>query len=322
MERAASWSPAPGQEVVAVTSGEHGWTVSIEAESGGECPDCGARSRSRHSSYLRVLQDLPAQGVAVKVTARVVRWRCRNEQCSRQIFAERIPELAAPFARRTSRVALIVRLFGHVAGGRPSERLLSRLGMPAGHTAVLRSVKKAARVQVARPCLRIAGIDDWAWQKGATYGTVIVDLERRQIVDLLADRSADAIAEWLEGHPEVEAVVRDRAGLYAEGARRGAPQACQVADRFHLLQNFRATIERQLGRLEAPIRAMRSLCESPATPGSARTMSAAEHERIARRVRTAARQAVFDQVRALYDAGHTATEIALELGLGRRRTQR
>ncbi len=201
--------------------------------------------------------------------------------------------------------------------------------MPAGHTAVLRSVKKAARAQAARPSLRVAGIDDWAWQKGATYGTVIVDLERRQIVDLLADRSANAIAAWLEGHPEVEAVVRDRAGLYAEGARRGAPQAYQVADRFHLLQNFRATVERQLGRLEGPIRAMQPQStsnetpfEAPVTTGPAQIIRAAERERVARRVRTAARQTVFDQIRALYDAGHTTTEIALKLGLGRRRTQR
>jgi len=94
----------------------------------------------------------------------------------------------------------IVRLFGHSAGGRPSERLMARLGM--------------------------------------TYGTVIVDLERRQVVDLLADRSAATAADWFKGHPEIEVVSRDRAGLYADAARQGAPQARQIADRFHLLKNF------------------------------------------------------------------------------------
>jgi hypothetical protein len=86
------------------------------------------------------------------------------------------------------------------------------------------------------------------------YGTVIVDLERRQVIDLLADRSAATTADWFKRHPEIEVVSRDRAGLYADAARQGAPQARQIADRFHLLQNFRETIERQLGRLEAPIR--------------------------------------------------------------------
>ena len=147
-------------------------------------------------------------------------------------------------------MAGIVRLFGHAAGGRPSERLLARLGMPVGHTTILRHVKRGARGGTAT--LRVAGIDDWAWKKGMTYGTMIVDLERRQVVDVLADRSADSTAEWLRGHPEVEIVSRDRAGLYADGARQGAPQARQIADRFHLLLNVREAVERQLGGLGAP----------------------------------------------------------------------
>ena len=113
-----------------------------------------------------------------------------------------------------------------------------------------------ATCEVRRLCgsatLRVAGIDDWAWKKGTTYGTMIVDLERRQVVDVLADRSADSTAEWLRGHPEVEIVSRDRAGLYADGARQGAPQARQIADRFHLLLNVREAVERQLGGLGAP----------------------------------------------------------------------
>ena len=121
--------------------------------------------------------------------------------------------------------------------------------MPVGHTTILRHVKRGARGGTAT--LRVAGIDDWAWKKGMTYGTMIVDLERRQVVDVFADRSADSTAEWLRVHPEVEIVSRDRAGLYADGARQGAPQARQIADRFHLLQNFREAVERQLGGLSA-----------------------------------------------------------------------
>ena len=130
---------------------------------------------------------------------------------------------------------------------------MRRLGMPVSDTTILRSLKEHARVRSDNGAVHVAGIDDGAWRKGANYGTIIVDLERRRVVDLLADRSAATTASWFKDHPEVEVVSRDRAGLYAEAARQGAPQARQVADRFHLLQNFRESVERQLGRFEAPI---------------------------------------------------------------------
>jgi predicted component of type VI protein secretion system len=202
----------------------------------------------------------------VHIHARLTRWRCRNDQCDRRIFADRLPGLAAPFARRTARLDGIVRLFGHSAGGRPSERLMARLGM--------------------------------------TYGTVIVDLERRQVVDLLADRSAATAADWFKGHPEIEVVSRDRAGLYADAARQGAPQARQIADRFHLLKNFRETIERQLGRFEARIRESpvqaeddQDTPEQKAIERLDRCSDVAAHERLVRRGREATRQAMFDEIR-------------------------
>ena len=171
-------------------------------------------------------------------------------------FTERVPSSAAPFARRTARLAGIVRLLGHSAGGRPSERLMRRLGMPVSDTTILAGLRKHARARSessAVAAVHVAGVDDWAWRKGSNYGTIIVDLERRKVVDVLVDRSAATTASWFKDHPDVEVVSRDRAGLYAEAAREGAPQARQVADRFHLLQNFRETIERQLGGYEAPI---------------------------------------------------------------------
>ena len=121
MERLASWSPVPELEVNSVERREPGWLVAVDSRESASCPECGTQSSSRHSSYLRTLQDLSTQGTPVTIQARVTRWRCRNEQCGRRIFAERLPTLAAPFARRTARFAGIVRLFGHSTGGRPSE---------------------------------------------------------------------------------------------------------------------------------------------------------------------------------------------------------
>jgi Transposase/zinc-finger of transposase IS204/IS1001/IS1096/IS1165 len=256
MKSSITWSPAAGLNVVSVERREQAWTVTVDSRQPTFCPGCGAQSKSRHSTYWRTLWDLSAQGTPVIVNARLGRWRCRNQQCDRRIFTERVPSLAAPFARRTARLAGIVRLLGHGAGGRPSERLMRRLGMPVSDTTILAGLKEHAKARSessAVAAVHVAGVDDWAWRKGANYGTIIVDLERREVVDVLVDRSAVTTASWFKDHPDVEVVSRDRAGLYAEAAREGAPQAREVADRFHLLQNFRETIERQLGGYEAPI---------------------------------------------------------------------
>jgi transposase len=335
MQTLASWAPAPNLNVIAVELGEPAWIVSVDGRDGepapdhASCPICGTQSRSRHSSYTRTLRDLSAQGRPVNILARLTRWRCRNNRCDRGTFAEQLPRLATPFARRTARLAGIVKLFGHTAGGRPSERLMARLGMAVSDTTILRSVKESVGAQPDGAVIRVAGIDEWAWRKGTNFGTVIVDLERRQVVELLADRSAATTADWLKRHPKIEVVSRDRAGLYADAARQGAPQARQIADRFHLLKNFRETVERQLGRLEAPVRESPlqveddpDTQEQPVIERSDDCSEVATHERLVRRGRDAARQAMFDQIRALYEAGHAVTEIARKLGLGPRRVYR
>ncbi len=211
------------------------------------CPDCGTASTSRKGGYVRQLQDLPVQGMAVRLEVRMTRWRCRNDECDRHSFVEGLEKSAPSHARRTRRVSELARLLGHATGGLAAERLLFRLGIPQSDDTVLRTVKRDAASR-RKPALRVAGIDDWSWQQGRSYGTIVVDLERREVVDVLGERSAEATAQWLQQHPEVEIVSRDRCGLYAQGARRGAPQARQVADRFHLLQNLREAIERQLSR--------------------------------------------------------------------------
>jgi transposase len=143
------------------------------------------------------------------------------------------------------------RQLSNVAAGRPN-RLMKRLGMPVSDDTILRQLKKHVAAQGPPMSVRVAGVDDWSWRKGCTYGTIVVDLERREVVDVLPDRSAAETAEWFSQHPEVEIISRDRCGLYARGAREGAPQARQVADRFHLLQNLRETIETQLSRTDRP----------------------------------------------------------------------
>lgn len=152
----------------------------------------------------------------------------------------------------------------------------------------------------------MAGIDDWSWIKGSSYGTLIVDLERREVVDVVPDRSAESTSRWLSQHPEVEIISRDRCGLYTHGARQGAPQARQVADRFHLLQNLREHIEQQLSRGNAIEAAFPKVAypEAPSTACSPRgEPELAVHHYLVKQARRDVRLAMFDRVRALRDAG-------------------
>ena len=204
---------------------------------------------------------------------------------------------------------------------------MRRLGMPVSDTTILASLKEQASALSDNIAVHVAGIDDWAWRKGSNYGTIIVDLERGQVVDVLVDRSAASAANWFKDHPDVEVVSRDRAGLYAEAAREGAPQAKQVADRFHLLQNFRETIERQLGGYEAPIRdsqinASDNHSASPLPRRSDCPSDAVAQTRLIRHERQAVRQQLFDEIRTLFEGGSSIGEIAQKLGLGRRRVER
>jgi transposase len=285
------------------------------------CPDCGKQSERRHGWHERYLQDLPAQGAAVSVKLRIQRWQCRNKTCKRQTFVAQLSEIAAPLARRTRRAAELVQLFGHGVGGRPGERLLKRIGMPASDDTIVRCLKRQAKANSSGRSVRVAGVDDWAWRKGSTYGTIIVDLERREVIDLLPDRSAGTTAAWLKRHPEIEIISRDRCGSFAQGGREGAPQARQIADRFHLLQNLREAIQEQLSRaagsstrpLLPDIEGDAMISRSPRDKHGV-----AEHRCLTRMANQRSRQAVFDRVRALRREGRSVSDIVRQTGFHRR----
>lgn len=192
--------------------------------------------------------DLPAHGRRVRIDLTVRRFRCDGQGCSGRTFSEALsPDLAHPRGRRTSRLQDLVRHLGLAQGGRPAQALAGRLLLPVSKDTLLRSVRQGSGQ--AGSSARVVGIDDWAWRRGQRYGTLICDLERHRVIDLLPDREPATVEAWLRRHPHIESVARDRNGGYGGAVSRALPRAVQVADRWHLLENasqaFLAAVQRE-----------------------------------------------------------------------------
>jgi transposase len=186
-----------------------------------------------HSRYERHIADLPWSGVRVTLHVLARRFRCLFNDCPRRIFCERLPSLVAACARRTHPLTALLQALGFALGGRPGVRLLSRLHLVASRMTLLRLVRAAPESPVPTP--RVLGVDDWAFRRGRVYGTILVDLGQHRAVELLPEATVPVVVDWLQQHRGIEVLSRDRGGVYAEAGRRGAPEAVQVADRFHLL---------------------------------------------------------------------------------------
>ena len=281
-----------------------------------------------------MLTDLPWSGNRVMWRLRVRKLFCRNAICPQCLFTERLPGLAAPWARRTLRLATRLLAIGLALGGAAGGRLSQSLGLPVSRNTLLRVIRRAPCPAIIPP--QVLSVDDFALRKRHTYGTLLLDLERRRPLALLPDREAATVAEWLEAHPGVEVLVRDRAEAYAEAGRIGAPTACQVADRVHLLQHLADALTQvftahapQLARVN-PQRAAPMPVHDPTCPAAAPKpssgllappQSATVAARLARQRRTQ-RWAHYHQVWTYHQQGWTLDAIAQQVGLSRRTVQR
>ena len=204
-----------------------------------DCPICHSPSARIHSTYRRSLADLPSHGRAVWIKLATRRFRCVLATCSRRIFTERLAATGAhPFARRTARLEGIVHHLGLALGGRPGQSFARRLLLPVSKDTLLRVVRRHSPQSAMTP--RVVGVDDWAFKRGHRYGTIICDLEQRRIIDLLPDREAATVTAWLATRPSIDIIARDRGAGYIQAATDGRPNAIQVADRWHLMENASA----------------------------------------------------------------------------------
>jgi transposase len=292
------------------------------------CPLCHVQTSRVHSRYTRTLADLPWGAYAVRVQLRVRKFFCDHPACPRQIFTERLPTVAAPWARRTLRLAQRLLAYGLALGGEAGARLVAGQGLRTSPDTLLRLVQAAPTPNAAAP--QVLGVDEWAWRRGHRYGTILVNLEDHRVLDLLPERSAESVAAWLAQYPPITVVCRDRSALYAEGIRRGAPQAVQVVDRFHLVKNLREAVEAFLHSQRPALQAAAARTAQALTlvagPGPSTPMYRGRHQctpvqhqrqEAAQQQRHAAWVATYEAIHTLHAQGTPVTTIAQQLGISR-----
>jgi len=237
----------------------HVSTISPEAR----CPVCQSRSEKIQSRYTRLVADLPWMGWAVQLQLHTRRFFCTNKDCDRQIFTERLSTVVAPSARRTTRLSDVLTLIGFAVGGEAGTRFGCGMGLITSPDTLLRLIHAAQ--ETAHPTPRVVGVDDFSFRRRISFGTILIDLEKRVPVDLLPDREAATLVKWLQEHPGGEIISRDRGGDSAKGAKEGAPNAKQIADRWHLLKNLSETMQSFFVRKQPQLKAATQLQEAPSS---------------------------------------------------------
>ena len=290
------------------------------------CPDCQCPTQRIHSFYQRKLADLPWQGRPATLIVSVPRFFCQTMLCPRRTFVMPLEGITVRHGRQATRLTDLHYYIAHTLGGSAGARMTVRLCCPiSADTLVRRLLSRVQNTTKGTALTRVVGVDDWAWRRGHHYGTIVVDLEKNDVIDLLPDRDADTLARWLQVHPGIEIIARDRAGTYADGCRRGAPSALQVTDRWHLLKNLSDAFVSILDRFTTTVRTLtRQMNVSTVVSKISETIRAhpEEAQAVVRSASGERRDILFKEALALKAAGHSIQAIATTIGVERKTVRR
>ena len=286
------------------------------------CPLCSQSATRIHSRYLRTVADLPSGGRQLVLSLVVRKFFCQTSECPRRIFAERFPDMVRPWARMTLRFCAELEAIGLATSGEGGARLATRMGLPPSPATMLRRLK-AASMPASEQVTKV-GRDDFAFRRGLKYGSILVDLDTHHVIDLLPDRPVATATVWFKAHPDIEIVSRDRSTDYALAATLGAPQAVQVADRWHLVRNLADALQVLLARYRPEIRLSRdeaeaNVIETLSSVWSPFPQHSKEPARLARQVQ---RQDRYEHMLSLHQQGRETKEIAKHVGVSERTIRR
>lgn len=291
------------------------------------CPLCDGLTNRIHSHYERTLADLPCVHFRLKLILQVCKFFCPNAECRRRVFTERLPEIAAPWARKTVRFIQRLQTISLALGGAAGARLGDRLGYASSGSTLLNHLRRLPLPTFETP--KALGVDDFAFRKGHNYGTILVDLETHQPIALLADRKAETLIEWLQAHPGIEVLSRDRSKTYKSAMDKAAPDAMQVADRFHLVKNLSEALERAFGHYRTELKAAEQAQQQmKATTAPEETVIAISKptaiEESQQRIRENQQRKIEQQkkIKALRAQGWPQYAVAQEVGVSHRTVER
>ena len=264
----------------------------------GVCPYCGTISHKVHSRYFRTVIDLPILGQRTVLHLWMRKFFCKNSECGKKTFAEQPGNEIIRYRRRSRRCEVTVARVGLTGSSNTASRTLDIMGIPISSSTVLRDIHRIPLPSY--PSLERIGIDDWAFRKGITYGSVIVSHSTGRIVDMLPDREEESFHKWLDGHPDIKLVSRDRASAYSSAIANTKRCITEVADCFHLIKNMSECAYSIISEKYEDYREL--------ILGERKTEDTSNG-------RHASRQSKFEQVKVLQSQGMNRYAIARETGI-------